>query len=437
MLPHEAPEVGYVLQKFPALARPFVLDELLALEERGVRLHVFSLERPDDPRFSEDLVRLEARVTYLPGLAEVGRLLRHAGRARRGFGLRYWRTASWVLSRRSSELLLRFLQSTHLANWVQRLGVRHLHAQAASSPTTVTHMASRLTGVPFSFAVHGADLRHAPNRLVLGEKVDAAKWVVAPSDFHRSHLLRLTGASPEKVVVVRNGVRLERFTPGDPPPYPPLRMLCVARLPDRKGLTVLLDACARLKGWGLGFELAIVWKGKVQPRLEALIARHGLQAHVRVLGPRTPGEVLQLYRESHLCVFSAEADSDVGREGVPLSIIEALACGVPVVSSGVAGIPEAVHHGNNGLLVPPGDPVALAVTLESLIRKPWFYERLRLTARSSVAAPFDLPRSAALLQALLAGSEGVAEAEAGKPGWTLATALRSRNGRVELTLPTG
>jgi colanic acid/amylovoran biosynthesis glycosyltransferase len=400
----ETVEVGYILRKFPVLSETFVLNEILALEERGVPLHMFSLHRPNDPRFHEELPRLRSRISYVPELTDSRKLIRHAWKARRRFGLRYWRTLAWVVSQRRPKLFWRFLQAAYVANEAHRLGLRHFHAQFANRPTTVALLASRLTGIPYSFTAHATDIfKTTVNQQALWSKVQEAKWVVTVSDFNRAYLLGVTDAQPEKIVVVRNGIRLDRFTPGEPPPAPPFRMVCVARLVEKKGLPVLIEACALLRDRGLDFRLGIVGKGTLRPRLEAIIARKELGDHVRLLGPHTHGEVLRRYRESHLCVLSAVVGRDGNQEGLPVSIVEALACGLPVISTPIAGIPEAVKHDYNGFLVEPGDPKSLAEALEAVIRDRRLYERLRMNARASVVEHFDLPLTSAELHALLLG----------------------------------
>jgi colanic acid/amylovoran biosynthesis glycosyltransferase len=413
----ETAEIGYVLRKFPVLSETFVLNELLALEERGVPLHVFSIHRPNDPRFHEELPGLKARVTYLPDLAEAGRLLRHARATRQHLGSRFWGTLGWVLSLRRPELLWRLLQGAYVANEARRLGLRHLHAQFANRPATVALLASRLTGIPFSFTAHATDIfKTTVNQRALRDKVEAARWVVTVSDFNRDYLLGVTDASPEKIVVVRNGIRLDQFTPGPPPAAPPFRMVCVARLVEKKGLPDLIEACAILRDRGLDFQLGIVGKGNLRQELESLIDCRKLRDHVQLLGPHTHGEVLLRYREAHLCVLSAVVGRDGNQEGLPVSIVEALACGLPVVSTPIAGIPEAVRNGHNGLLVPPGDPAALASALERVMREPGLYARLQMNARPSVVDNFDLPQTAAALHRILQGRSPATEAAEAKPG---------------------
>ena len=113
--------VGYILRKFPALSETFVLNELLALEERGVQVHVFSLQRPNDPRFHDGLSRLKARVSYVPEVLSPGKLLRHNRRVARSTGRAYWKVLLYAVLQGKVDLLWRLLQAGYVANEARRL----------------------------------------------------------------------------------------------------------------------------------------------------------------------------------------------------------------------------------------------------------------------------------------------------------------------------
>jgi glycosyltransferase involved in cell wall biosynthesis len=170
---------------------------------------------------------------------------------------------------------------------------------------------------------------------------------------------------------------------------------------EKKGLPLLIEASALLRDRGVDLRVWIVGKGRARPQLEALIRGLKLKGVVELVGPQNQGEVRERYRAAHLYVLPCVVGADGNRDGLPVSIVEALACGLPVISTPVTGIPEAVRHRENGLLVPPGDPRALAAAIEELHRDPLLYARLRENARPSVAASFDLRETARELHRLL------------------------------------
>lgn len=394
--------VGYVLRKFPVLSETFVLNELLGLEAQGVPLHVFSLMRPNDPRFHDDLPKLKARVSYVPDVTDLSKVLRHNRRLAGRAGRRYRRTLLYAARQAKPELLWRLLQAGYVANEARRLRLRHLHAQFANRPTTVALLASRLTGVPFSFTAHATDIfKHAVDRRVLARKIREARFVVTVSEFNQTYLEGLADASDRKIVHIPNGIDIDRFAPNGTHAPTPFRILCVARLVEKKGLPYLIDACAMLRERGVEFRCDIIGKGRLRSELGRRIKDRGLRKTVRLLGPKNQGEVLAEYRTSNVYVLPAIVGSDGNREGLPVSIVEALACGLPVVATPVTGIPEVVRDGENGLIVPCADAGKLAEALERLIRDPRLHRRLREGARPSVLSAFDRRRTVVELQRLI------------------------------------
>ena len=394
--------IGYVLRKFPVLSETFILNEMLALEARGARLYVFSLDRPNDPRFHEDLPKLKGRVAYIPDIFESKRLLEHGSRLRKSSSRKgYFRTLGYVLRRSRPSLGWRFLQACYVANEARRLGIEHLHAHFATRPATVAFLASKISGIPYSFTAHAMDIfkSHLDPR-ALARKIEEARFVVTVSDFNKAHLEERTPAAKGKVFRIYNGIPLARFSPNGVVAEEPFTILCVARLVEKKGIPVLLEACKVLRDRGVAFRCWIVGKGRTRPQLEELIERWNLGSQVRLLGPLTQGEVLKRYRSAHLYVLPCIIGSDGNRDGLPVSIVEALACGLPVLTTPVTGIPEVVRDRVNGLLVRPGDSDSLARAMLDVMSDRALYETLRANARPSVESMFDLARTAETLHRL-------------------------------------
>lgn len=396
--------VGYVLRKFPVLSETFILGEILALEAEGVPVHIFALERPNDPRFHEDLPKLKASITYVPDVLDVRALLRHNLRVARSRSSSYSRAFRYALATARPTLLWRLLQAGYIASEARRLGLHHLHAHFANRPTTVALLASRIVGIPYSFTAHAVDIfKRTVDARALARKMESARFVVAISEFNKTYLERLGRGSNGRIVQIYNGIDLDRFSPNGGPPAEPFTILSVARLVEKKGLDVLIEACSRLRARGLSFQCWIVGKGRLRPALSALITRLNLEDVVDLLGPHTQLEVLERYHAAHLYVLPCVVGPDGNRDGLPVSLIEALSCGLPVVTTPMTGIPEAVRHLHNGLLVPDGDADALADALEALVRDRQLYDQLRANARPSIAATFDRRQTARQLQVCLTG----------------------------------
>src|SRR5262249_17789603 len=145
-------------------------------------------------------------------------------------------------------LLWRLLQSGYVANETLRLNLRHLHAHFANRPATVAMLASRIAGVPFSFTAHAADIfKDQLSKKALRDKMQLAKFVVTVSDFNKSHLERTANGGEARVFRIFNGIDLDCFSPNGAAPPSPFTFLCVARLVEKKGLPLLIEACRRLR----------------------------------------------------------------------------------------------------------------------------------------------------------------------------------------------
>lgn len=397
--------IGYVLKKFPVLSETFILTEILALEARGIPVHIFSLERPNDPRFHEDLPRLKASVSYVPDLLEPENLWKHNHRAIRTFGRKYFREIAYALARGTPTLAWRVMQAAYVANETRRFKLQHLHAHFATRPTSVAFLASRLTGVSYSFTAHAMDIYKHHLRLdALARKIEHARFVVTVSDYNKQFLEQRAPLAADRVRRIYNGIDLHRFAPNGGPPEQPFTILCVARFVEKKGHRVLIEACRILRDRGHAFECLLVGKGNLRGEIYEQIKAHQLKQHVRLVGPQTQLEVRDRFQHAHVCALPSLIAADGNREGLPVSVVEALACGVPVVTTPLTGLPEVVQDGVNGLLVPPGDATALADALERLMNDRGLLDRLSANARGSVVEKFDIARTAALLHQLMTGT---------------------------------
>jgi colanic acid/amylovoran biosynthesis glycosyltransferase len=392
--------VGYVLRKFPVLSETFVLNEILALEALGVEVHIFPLAPTRDPRFHEGVGRLKGTIHYVPGASDFGTLLRYARRQAKRHPRRYWRRFLGVLTTGRPKFLWRFIQASYVADRARKVGVRHLHAHYAGHPATVAHQASHLLQIPFSFTAHAYDVFGAADDRVIRRKMADARFTVTVSKYNVDYLEALANGKRLRVELVRNGIDMNRFAQPDSPPSGTFTILAVARLVEKKGLPILIDACRFLRDRGHDFRCEIVGKGAQRSQLERLIRDWQLRKEVRLIGPLPQHEIVERYHRAHVLALPCIVGSNGNREGLPVSIVEALACGVPVVSTPVTGIPEAVRDDQNGLIVAEGDSIALANALERLMNDPDLLDRLRKAARPSVLEEFQQERTVSRLLGL-------------------------------------
>lgn len=372
-----APAVAYLVNVYPQLSHSFIRREIAALEATGLRVERYSIRPPQ--HLVDPLDRIEAdrtRVLLAGGGAAlatgVGRMLLKRPRA-------WLRTLRLVLhlGPGSDRGLLRhlayFAEACLLAHWLARSGARHLHAHFGTNPTDVALYVNALTGLSYSFTVHGPEEFDRPLSLRLHEKIGRACFVVAVSSFGRSQLYRWSAWEDwRRIHVVRCGVDAALLD-AEPTPVPDVaRLVCVGRLCAQKGQRLLVEAAARLVRQGHRFELVLVGDGELRQPLEWLIECRQLSATVRITGWQSGARVQWWLRESRACVLASFA------EGLPVVIMESLALGRPVIGTAVAGIPELVDE-QCGWLIPAGSVEALATAMAHALESP--VERLTLMGR--------------------------------------------------------
>ncbi len=287
-------------------------------------------------------------------------------------------------------------------------GHRHVHAHFATEGALIAHAISRLRCVPYSITVHGsADLfRENPH---LGLLARDAAFVVAVSAYHRDHLLESVPELPsERVIVIHIGVRSDALataagTVRQRDPARETRILSVGNLVPYKGMPVLVEAIGRLVAADRAVRLDIIGEGVERPRLEALISELGLGGRVTLHGVRTPADVHAAMRDADLFVLASVRTAQGAMDGVPTVLMEAMASGLPAISTRLSGIPELIEDGSTGWLAEQGDPDSLAAAIADAIDHPEEAARRAEAGRGHVRDRFDQERNAlALLDRILA-----------------------------------
>ena len=413
-----ARRIGFVLKGYPRLSESFILREILMLEQLGLELHIFALRDPGEPTVHERVAQVRARVTYLPDrlLGAVGTVAgANAARLARA-PQRYLTGLAEALARSARERdaapLKRFLQAAVLVErGLPGTSVTHLHAHFCNDPTTVAYFASRLSGIPYSFSAHAKDI-YTQHPDQLAAKVAAARFVTTCTAANAAHLeIHANGGTP--VLKCYHGVETDRYRPASRERNSVPHLLSVGRLVPKKGFPVLLDALARLSDRGLAFRCTIGGTGPLESTLREQVHRLRLDDRVEFRGAISEGALAVLYREVDLFALACEVESDGDRDGIPNVVVEAMASGLPVVSTDVSGLPECVDHGVTGLLVPERRPDVLADAIGLVLSDPEWARALGRAGRLKVEREFAAHRNvrpiAAALYEALADSTAAAE----------------------------
>jgi colanic acid/amylovoran biosynthesis glycosyltransferase len=393
--------LGYVLKRFPRMSETFVAAELIELERQGEQVTVFAISRPQEPFVHGFLSQLRAPVVYLPHrpLREPARVGRALGSVVRSCPRGWLRAAvSALATPRQIVGWRRLLQATVLRHELDRAEIGHLHAHFATAAARLAHLVHLMDGPPYSVTAHAKDIYHRrarPRRL--RQKLGDAEFVATVSEANRAHLMSVLEGRG-RVDVVPNSADLRRLGSPNGVRRCPGLVLAVARLVEKKGLEDLVEACGLLTARGTQVRLEIVGDGPLRTQLERASARVG--ADIVFHGPLPQERVLPLYARAAAVCLPCVVVSTGDRDGLPTSLLEAMALGAPVVTTRVGGIAELVVHEETGLLVPERDPEALADALERLLADDRLAIALAARARTHVEAHFSLEGSVAQLRAL-------------------------------------
>jgi colanic acid/amylovoran biosynthesis glycosyltransferase len=391
-------KVAYVMSRFPKLSETFVLGEILAVEEHGVEVELFPLLRERAEVVHPEAAALCERARFQPflSLPILGSQLHFLRRGPRRYVGALWALlrGTWGSANYLVGALGIFPKVVHGARLMEADGIAHVHCHFSNHPAAAGFVINRLTGIPYSFTAHGFDLH--VDRHMLCEKVAEAAFVVAVSEYNRKLILEECGErSRSRLTVIHCGVDTGLFRPREHAAAArPFSILCVGTLHEVKGQAYLVEACRLLVEAGVDVTCTLVGDGRDRTALVRQIATAGLEGRVAVAGPRTRADVAELLGRAHVLVSPSVPTAEGKREGIPVVLMEAMASGVPVVASGISGIPELVEDGKTGLLVPPRDPSTLASALRRLHDDPALRESLARAGREMVEREFDVRKNA-------------------------------------------
>jgi glycosyltransferase involved in cell wall biosynthesis len=397
--------LAYLVSTYPTLSMTFVLREVLALRELGFQVETASINVPDRP--AEELTQAEAdeaKCTYyvkqhgLSGaaVAKLQTVFGNFGGYWRGVGLAF-RLAGLDLRRLYLNLMY-FIEALMVGQWMKRKGLRHLHVHLASQAASVGLFVRTVFGFGYSMTVHGPDEFYDADRQMLAEKIRAADFLCCISAFTRSQLMMLSPYEQwSKFVVSPLGVDAEIFAPRPGrPASEPFEILCVGRLTPAKGQHILIDAVERLMQEGRQVRLRLVGSGPDETSLREHAARSTAAECMVFEGAINQDRIRDFYAAADAFCLPSFA------EGLPVVLMEAMAMELPCVTTQIAGIPELIRDGVDGLLVPPSDLDALVKALARLMDNAELREQIGKSGRARVVEHYDLRRSVERLAAIFA-----------------------------------
>ena len=393
--------LGYLYSRYPVISQTFCDTEMLALERFGVALEIGSVYSPLTSLRHEHISRLRAPIHYAPPQ----QILRIWEKNSKANGK--WPGALVDLHERKYGRRVKSEQrarnALYFADLFTRNGVDHFHVHFANRAAHTALFLKEISGIPFSVTAHGQDFMiDLGNDDLLREICAGAEFVAAETDYSCKLLCQRCPDSAAKIHRVYNGIDLERFPPPLPATInPTARILSVGRLVSFKGFEHLITACAELTRRGLDLTCEIVGDGPLRENLQAEIDKANLSSRIALLGSLSQGAVLEKLRAADIFALASVVDGQGASDVFPTVILEAMSAARPVVSTGLAGIPELVVHEETGLLAPPGDATALGDALEQLIRDPALRLRYGQAGRERMEQHFRIEKTVAPLLQLL------------------------------------
>ena len=383
---------AYLFERFPSFSQTFCVREVEAMHGRGLEFPVFSIRKPAGEPV-QDYFSDIGPIYFLPEkfdtvLASDTNFRRSARRALESL------RALWGCE----EQKRRIYEALWLGPMLREAGIRHIHVHFAGSAARTAFWLKRLFGVEYSITAHANDIFRDEPPERLAQMFRAAVVVVTVSEFSLRYLRTKYPSHDEKFCRVFNGIEVDRFQTSSFPDGRPL-ILSVGRYIPKKGFCTLVEACSRLEG--KEFECQIIGNGPLEESLKEQAALLGVDQRVSITGPKAEGEIKRLFERSRMFVLSCTRAEDGAMDNLPTVIMEAMAAGLPVVSTDVAAVSEMIADEETGFIVPERDSGALAQKMACLLENPELARAMGMRARERCRDLFDLDRTSAALCEIL------------------------------------
>jgi colanic acid/amylovoran biosynthesis glycosyltransferase len=385
----KALRIAYLVSQFPAVNHTYLLREIRGLRAVGVELYVASISNPDHSELSEEERDEASRAVYIKAQGLSGALKAHLTTLfSRPVG--YLKALIFPLKAGRGDLsrtfmwFFYFIEAIMVGHWMMRMRLDHLHIHFSSNVGLIAREAFPIT---ISVSIHGfGEIQADPVGFRLEEKIAVSLFMRAVSKNGRSQMMRLCPQPDwDKIEYAPLGVDPAEFRPrGVRPRGSPFELLCAGRLSPEKGQHVLVAALGRLRRESRDVRLHLVGDGPDRAALERDVKIRDLRDSVVFHGWMDQAGLRSLYEIADAFVLPSFA------EGLPVVLMEAMACEIPCVSTWIAGIPELIENGVNGILVPPGDEVDLANAISKLMDSPPLVRQLGPAGRQRVLTAFDL-----------------------------------------------
>jgi colanic acid/amylovoran biosynthesis glycosyltransferase len=388
---------AYLFERFPSFGQTFCYREVAELDRQHIAPPIFSIRNPKDEPPQDWDTRIVERVHYLPEEKELLEHVRRAAKERKvGAGI-IAALDEW--GRRTD--FLRLHQAVYVGLRLREMEIDHVHAHFAGMAARTAFWINKFFSTTFSFTAHANDI-FSPRQFEIGldKLVDAAGAIVTETDYAARFLRERFPHRADRVHRIYNGLDLAEFGRADFSSTLPL-IIAVGRLIPKKGFGDLIRACALLARRGKSFRCEIIGEGPLENKLRQQIDELRLQNDVVLTGAKPQTQLRRQLVAANAFVLPSVIDPDGGMDNLPTVIMEAMATGLPVVSTNIGGIPEMVIENETGFLVQPGDTAAMAAAIDRVINDSSLAARLGHFGFERARARFSIEKNVRELCALL------------------------------------
>lgn len=388
---------AYLFERFPSFGQTFCYREVAELYRQGITPPIFSIRNPKDEPPQDWDTRIVERVHYLP---EEKELLDDVGRASKKGRLTSEIIAALDEWGRRTDFL-RLYQAVYVGLRLQDLGIDHIHAHFAGMAARTAFWIAKFFPITFSFTAHANDI-FAPRKFEIGldKLVEAARVIITETNYSEKFLQERFPECADRIHRVYNGLSLAEFRRANFSSDPPL-IVAIGRLIVKKGFANLIRACALLFEHGRPFRCEIFGEGPLENQLRAQIEESGLKELVQLPGPKPQHQLRERLAAASAFVLASVPEAEGGMDNLPTVIMEAMATGLPVISTRIGGIPEMVIDNETGFLVRPDDPVALADAIEKVINDRSLGQKLGQAGHGRAQTLFSIEKNVRDLCALI------------------------------------
>src|SRR5947208_15358705 len=353
---------AYLFERFPSFGQTFCYREVAELYRQGVAAPIFSIRNPKDEPAQDWDTPIVKRVHYLPEEKELLEEVQRASKERRLTPAIIAALDEW--GRRTD--FLRLYQAVYVGLLLQEAGISHVHAHFAGMAARTAFWIAKFFPITFSFTAHANDI-FAPRNFEIGldKLIQTARVIITETDYSKKFLRERFPERAGRIHRIYNGLNLAEFERADFSSTPPL-IVAIGRLIAKKGFANLLRTCWLLMERGQSFRCEIFGEGPLEQELREQITQLDLEGRVELPGAKPQHEIRELLAAATVFVMPSVVDPDGGMDNLPTVIMEAMAAGLPVVSTSIGGIPEMVIQNETGFLVSPGYVVALTDAIERL-----------------------------------------------------------------------